>query len=73
MNIILKIDMKNNYVIQRIETQGRYGNGTGREYTQYYFIDYWRNLGNNIEAADKWIRYKNLIGNQVRNNFLLKF
>lgn len=51
-------------MIQKIETQGRYGNGTGREFTEYYFLDYWR-FSNNNKNNENWIRYTNLSGNQV--------
>ncbi|EJW72164.1 hypothetical protein WUBG_16927, partial [Wuchereria bancrofti] len=40
------------YVITGIETQGRYGNGTGREYTTHYAIEY-------LRLNSSWIKYHN--------------
>lgn len=37
-------------MITGIETQGRYGNGTGREYTTHYTIDY-------LRLNSSWIKY----------------
>lgn len=39
-------------MIMGIETQGRYGNGTGREYTTQYVIEY-------LRPNSAWIRYHN--------------
>ncbi|KAI1716301.1 protein tyrosine kinase domain-containing protein [Ditylenchus destructor] len=60
----LQVDLERNTVILKIETQGRYGNGTGREYVEQYFIDYWR-IG-----LDKWIRYRNRSGFQLMDGNL---
>ncbi|CAM1292183.1 DDR2 (predicted) [Pycnogonum litorale] len=40
-------------VITAVETQGRWSNGQGREYTEWYFVDYWR------PGFAKWVRYHN--------------
>ncbi|KAI1724460.1 protein tyrosine kinase domain-containing protein [Ditylenchus destructor] len=60
----LQVDLERNTVILGIETQGRYGNGTGREYVEQYFIDYWRT------GLDKWIRYRNRSGFQLMDGNL---
>lgn len=39
------------YVVTGIETQGRYGNGTGREYTTHYTIEY-------LRLNSSWIKYR---------------
>lgn len=44
--------MEKVYVIKGIETQGRYGNGTGREYTTHYRIEY-------VRMNTSWIKYHN--------------
>ncbi|VDM98077.1 unnamed protein product [Thelazia callipaeda] len=48
----LEVDFKEVHVITGIETQGRYGNGTGREYTTHYMIEY-------VRMESPWIRYHN--------------
>lgn len=40
------------HLIRAIETQGRYGNGTGKEYTTQYMVEYSR-------MDSGWIRYHN--------------
>uniref|UniRef100_A0A915CRD0 Discoidin domain-containing receptor 2 n=1 Tax=Ditylenchus dipsaci TaxID=166011 RepID=A0A915CRD0_9BILA len=54
----LQVNLNKNMVFRGVETQGRYGNGTGREFAEKYFIDYWR-IGN------QWIRYRNRSGHQL--------
>uniref|UniRef100_A0A1I7RJS2 Discoidin domain-containing receptor 2 n=2 Tax=Bursaphelenchus xylophilus TaxID=6326 RepID=A0A1I7RJS2_BURXY len=48
----LQVSFNKTHVIRAIETQGRYGNGTGREFAQQYMLDYWR------QGTTKWIRYR---------------
>ncbi|KAK6033435.1 hypothetical protein OSTOST_00341 [Ostertagia ostertagi] len=45
-------------MITAIETQGRYGNGTGREFVAEYMIDY-------LRPGSKWIRYTNRTGHTI--------
>ncbi|KAL3989843.1 Protein tyrosine kinase family protein [Acanthocheilonema viteae] len=46
----LEVNFEQVYVITGIETQGRYGNGTGREYTTHYTIEY-------LRLNSSWIKY----------------
>ncbi|KAM3729132.1 Discoidin domain-containing receptor [Dirofilaria immitis] len=48
----LEVNFEEIYVITAIETQGRYGNGTGREYTTHYTIEY-------LRLDSSWIKYHN--------------
>uniref|UniRef100_A0A0R3RQM2 Discoidin domain-containing receptor 2 n=1 Tax=Elaeophora elaphi TaxID=1147741 RepID=A0A0R3RQM2_9BILA len=48
----LQVNFEQVYVITGIETQGRYGNGTGREYTTHYTIEY-------LRLDSSWIKYHN--------------
>ncbi|EJD76708.1 TK/DDR protein kinase [Loa loa] len=48
----LEVNFEQVYVITGIETQGRYGNGTGREYTTHYMIEY-------LRLDSSWIKYQN--------------
>lgn len=61
------MDLLKNFIIGSIETQGRYGNGTGREFAQFYFLDYWRTGFTNDDIT--WIRYRNQSGHTVIFNF----
>ncbi|XGW35199.1 hypothetical protein V3C99_018878 [Haemonchus contortus] len=54
----LQINLENTYIITAIETQGRYGNGTGREFVAEYMIDY-------LRPGSKWIRYVNRTGHTI--------
>ncbi|VDL74938.1 unnamed protein product, partial [Nippostrongylus brasiliensis] len=54
----LQISLEKIYVVTAIETQGRYGNGTGREYVSEYMIDY-------LRPGSKWIRYRNRTGHTL--------
>lgn len=55
----LEIDLRSPHVLTAIETQGRYGNGQGKEYTTHYMLQYRR-------PGKDWIRYRNRRGAQVR-------
>lgn len=48
----LQIDLGQLVFINAIETQGRFGNGQGREYAEYYQIQYQRD-----NQSDDWITY----------------
>lgn len=50
-------------MITATETQGRFGNGQGIEYAEAYMIEYWR------PRLQKWIRYHNAKGEEVRGFF----
>ncbi|PIO70121.1 f5/8 type C domain protein [Teladorsagia circumcincta] len=52
------VNLENTYMITAIETQGRYGNGTGREFVAEYMIDY-------LRPGSKWIRYMNRTGHTI--------
>lgn len=57
-----QINLEQTHVITAIETQGRFGNGTGREFAQLFMIDY-------LRPATKWIRYRNRTGHTVTTNY----
>uniref|UniRef100_A0AC34QPD2 Discoidin domain-containing receptor 2 n=1 Tax=Panagrolaimus sp. JU765 TaxID=591449 RepID=A0AC34QPD2_9BILA len=54
----LQVNLNLTHLITTVETQGRYGNGTGAEFTNQYFIDYFRSGGS-------WIRYRNRSGHEL--------
>ncbi|CAI4224940.1 unnamed protein product [Auanema sp. JU1783] len=51
----LQINLDRTHIVSAIQTQGRFGNGTGREFTKEYMIDY-------LRPGSKWIRYTNRTG-----------
>ncbi|VDO90752.1 unnamed protein product [Haemonchus placei] len=57
-DVIQVINLENTHIITAIETQGRYGNGTGREFVAEYMIDY-------LRPGSKWIRYVNRTGHTI--------
>ncbi|XP_014243467.1 discoidin domain-containing receptor 2-like isoform X3 [Cimex lectularius] len=54
----LQIDLGKLRVITGTRTQGRFGNGQGQEYTEEFYLDYWR------PGFTKWHRWKNRTGSQ---------
>lgn len=48
----LQLSLSAVHVLRGVETQGRYGNGTGREFAQTYMLDYWR------PGTARWLRYR---------------
>ncbi|CAD6185537.1 unnamed protein product [Caenorhabditis auriculariae] len=54
----LQVNLNHTFLITAVETQGRYGNGTGREYASEYMIDY-------LRPDSQWIRYKNRTGHTM--------
>ncbi|RCN34983.1 f5/8 type C domain protein [Ancylostoma caninum] len=53
-----QVNLENTYLVTAVETQGRYGNGTGREFVSEYMIDY-------LRPGSKWIRYRNRTGHTL--------
>ncbi|XP_050425447.1 discoidin domain-containing receptor 2-like [Adelges cooleyi] len=55
----LEVNLHAVRVITSVETQGRFGNGQGQEFTEAFLIDYWR------PKLGKWVRYRNITGNEI--------
>ncbi|XP_050300890.1 discoidin domain-containing receptor 2-like [Anthonomus grandis grandis] len=55
----IQIDLKSVHVITGTETQGRFGNGQGIEYSEAYMLEYWR------PRLQKWMRYRTTKGEEV--------
>ncbi|XKL63914.1 hypothetical protein PGB90_006278 [Kerria lacca] len=55
----LEINLHQVHVITAVETQGRFGNGQGQEYTEAYQLEYWR------PKLGKWKRYRNFKGEEI--------
>lgn len=58
----LEINLKSTHVITFVETQGRFGNGQGKEFAENYILDYWR------PQLNEWIRFKNRSGSEVSSS-----
>uniref|UniRef100_A0ABD2WJD2 Discoidin domain-containing receptor 2 n=1 Tax=Trichogramma kaykai TaxID=54128 RepID=A0ABD2WJD2_9HYME len=52
----LEVNLREPRALTATRTQGRYGGGHGVEYTEEYFIEYWR------QGFDEWRRWKNRLG-----------
>ncbi|KAJ8683764.1 hypothetical protein QAD02_019556, partial [Eretmocerus hayati] len=52
----LEVNLHNIRALSAVRTQGRYGNGKGVEYTEAYYLDYWR------PGFTDWRRWKNRRG-----------
>ncbi|EDS35367.1 discoidin domain receptor [Culex quinquefasciatus] len=59
LNEYLQLDLQKMHVVTAIKTQGRFGKGQGREYTEAYVIEYWR------PGFSKWKRWKNTRDNEI--------
>ncbi|CAE1141701.1 DDR2 [Acanthosepion pharaonis] len=55
----LQINLGELYVITDVETQGRFGNGKGQEYTEAYVLEYQR------EDNGQWLRFRNRGGDEI--------
>ncbi|XP_064615973.1 discoidin domain-containing receptor 2-like isoform X2 [Liolophura sinensis] len=55
----LQIDLQQLFVITMVETQGRFGNGLGQEYTPKYLLEYQR------EDNGEWMRFRNQRGEEI--------
>ena len=54
-----QIELHTVHVITATETQGRFGNGQGAEFSEAYVISYWR------PELNKWVRYRDHTGNEI--------
>ncbi|KAG7191216.1 hypothetical protein KM043_013191 [Ampulex compressa] len=55
----LEVNFHSSRLVTSTRTQGRFGNGHGVEYTEEYFVDYWR------PGFEKWKRWKNRRGMEL--------
>ena len=46
----LEIDLGSEHSITGVVTQGRYANGLGQEFAEFYRVEYWRSGMDNFEA-----------------------
>lgn len=56
----LQIEFRQLFVINAVETQGRFGNGQGKEYAEFYQIQYQRD-----NQSSEWITYRNSATNKT--------
>ncbi|OAD55510.1 Discoidin domain-containing receptor 2 [Eufriesea mexicana] len=52
----LEVNLHSPRILTSTRTQGRFGNGQGVEYTEEYFVEYWR------PGFNKWVRWRNRRG-----------
>ncbi|XP_034232550.1 discoidin domain-containing receptor 2-like [Thrips palmi] len=55
----LEVDLRDAHLITRTETQGRFGNGQGQEYAEYFMLEYWR------PGINRWVPYRDHSGDKV--------
>lgn len=55
----LEINLHKVHAVTATKTQGRFGNGQGQEYSEEFFLDYWR------PGFKKWKRWRSVSGNQI--------
>ena len=55
----LEIDLGQVHTLTATETQGRFGNGQGAEFTEHYMIEYFR------PRLNKWVRFRNRESKEV--------
>ncbi|XP_060837364.1 discoidin domain-containing receptor 2-like [Rhopalosiphum padi] len=48
----LEIDLDEDHLVTWTETQGRWGNGQGQEFTEAFTVEYWR------KSIGRWMEYK---------------
>lgn len=55
----LEIDLDEDHLVTLTETQGRWGNGQGQEFTEAFTIEYWR------QSINRWVEYKDSRDNKA--------
>lgn len=55
----LEVNLQGLHAVTAIKSQGRYGNGSGKEFVEEIMIDYWR------PGSNKWTRWKSRDGKQA--------
>jgi len=60
----LEVNLHTPRLLTSTRTQGRFGNGHGVEYTEEYFVEYWR------PGFNKWVRWRNRRGIEVSTIWL---
>jgi discoidin domain receptor family protein 2 len=57
----LEVNLHTMHVVVAVQTQGRFGNGMGREYAEVYMLEYWRPGF----SSNMWARWKDRSGKEV--------
>ena len=55
----LEIDLKYNHIITSVVTQGRFANGQGQEFAEFFILQYWR------EGMEGFMSYSNNNGGEI--------
>jgi hypothetical protein len=55
----LEVNLQGLHAVTAIKSQGRYGNGSGKEFVEEIMIDYWR------PGSNKWTRWRGRDGKQA--------
>lgn len=55
----VEVNLRTVYVVSSLATQGRFGNGQGREFAEEFMVEYWR------PGLHKWLRYRNRTNHEV--------
>lgn len=55
----LEVNLQGTHAVTAVKSQGRYGNGSGKEFVEEMMIDYWR------PGFNKWARWKGRDGKQA--------
>ncbi|KAA0201620.1 hypothetical protein HAZT_HAZT010086 [Hyalella azteca] len=63
----LEVNLETNHVVTKVEVQGRFGNGQGREYAEKYKLQYWR------ASLGHWVTYRDGHGNEIFSQAKLYF
>ncbi|CAG0922988.1 unnamed protein product [Notodromas monacha] len=56
----LQVEFPEPVLVTAVETQGRFGNGMGKEFAQQYTLSYWR------PALNEWRHFKDALGHQPK-------
>ncbi|KAL1440566.1 hypothetical protein MTO96_001123 [Rhipicephalus appendiculatus] len=55
----LEVNLRSVHVLTSLATQGRFGNGQGREFAEEFMVEYWR------PGLHKWLRYRNRTHHEI--------
>lgn len=59
----IEVNLGKGHVVTKVEVQGRFGNGQGKEFAEQYKLQFWR------PAVNHWVTYRDGHGKEVSKPF----
>ena len=62
----LEVNLGGPHIVSKLEVQGRFGNGQGKEFVKQYKLKFWR------PGMKSWVTHQDGYGNEVSHSDYLK-